>query len=221
MLRYSLLSLLLLTGCVNSASLPSALCPEGSCDDNPGRPQGESPRTFGDADDLDEPGVTDDLPTENDDTQADQAEGSAGSMDPAEGSGMDEPDESDPFDFDPTIPDPDDFVPPDIELPDYVDPVRPYTPQTDPFGRPVTGFGALSNPFFGLDTGPDGIPFSPETMLINPDLVPLFVDAMALGLIPPSDGVGDDDGDLSMTYLERLCIATGQEEFICRQRYGR
>lgn len=211
----------MLAGCVNSASIPSAGCPGGSCDDDNSQSQGERPRTFGDADNLDSAGMSDDLSLGNEGMQDEPSSSPGGALDPAEGSGSDEPTENDPFDLDPTIPDPDDFVPPDIELPDFIDPIRPYTPQTDPFGRPVTGFGALSNPFFGLGTGTDGIPFSPELMLVNPDLVPLFVDALSLGLIPPADEFDNGESDLSMTYLERLCIGTGQEEFICRQRYGR
>ena len=51
------------------------------------------------------------------------------------------------------------------------------------------------------------------------ELLSLYVDLLAFGLIlpPPPVGVGRDTG---RPFLQRLCLELGEEEFLCRQRYG-
>lgn len=73
---------------------------------------------------------------------------------------------------------------------------------------------ADANPFGLVDRW--GFPLLDQ---VGPDvLLELFIDGLSFGILPADQP--DPVGPSGFTQLERQCIAQGEPEFICRQRYG-
>ncbi len=113
--------------------------------------------------------------------------------------------------------DPAAFVPPDaaVAWPPAPDPMLLVGPGADPATfepPPLTpvGLDPLVLTLLALDPFAFAI-FEPADA---PELLSLFMDNLALDLVSriPSRS--------TFTFLELLCIETGQPEFVCRQRYG-
>lgn len=90
-----------------------------------------------------------------------------------------------------------------------------------------SGFASstTANPFFdsslsdaSLITTPQFDPFLMSIFGLEdfPVLLSQFFDNLLIDALTPAG-----TGSSSMTFLERLCIAGGDPEFLCRQRYGR
>lgn len=84
-----------------------------------------------------------------------------------------------------------------------------------PVSEPVGGPGRLSLVATALE---EFWKSDAQGMYVD-ELLSLYVDLLAFGLIlpPPPVGVGRDT---DRPFLQRLCIELGEEEFLCRQRYG-
>ncbi len=60
-------------------------------------------------------------------------------------------------------------------------------------------------------------PLSPEYDATFPDSLPFLLDSMILDLLDP---IGPALPDGNTPFLERLCIALGEQDYVCRRRYG-
>ena len=63
------------------------------------------------------------------------------------------------------------------------------------------------------------IPEGREPGVYIEEFLSLYADLLAFGMILPPLGVGIER-DRDRPFLQRLCIELGEEEFLCRQRYG-
>lgn len=102
-----------------------------------------------------------------------------------------------------------------VVQPPAVSPVPYVAPAQDPavVDIPVSSL-LLLDPLFLLFPGSDPFAFSIFEPSDSPELFSLLADILVLDLLSPTQSDGE------FTFLELLCIDTGQPEFVCRQRYG-
>lgn len=89
------------------------------------------------------------------------------------------------------------------------EPVDEIAPEDDPLFDDIPTFTDL-----GL-VDRWGFPVYDQTGIFR--LLDLAVDGLSFGMLPPPN---DNQNVLNETRLEAQCIAQGEPEFICRQRYG-
>ncbi len=94
----------------------------------------------------------------------------------------------------------------------------PTAPGIDP-GSPSLGRPTRDLRFQIPERGSDATPILDSLLfwafdLGDPQLLSLFADSLALDILSPAPSRG------GFTYLELVCIDSGQPEHVCRRRYG-
>lgn len=99
--------------------------------------------------------------------------------------------------------------------PEPVDPILDPIDDEEEFGAAEIFTG--EDPFAASDLGLVdrwGYPVYDQTGTFT--LLDMLVDGLSFGILPPAERYDP----VTMSYLERQCIAQGEPEFLCRQRYG-